>query len=452
MSETLQYVPYPDPSYPGVISVTPRRFWIGPVHNGPWDGVPPNEWVYMNYQQPWQIGNLSPFFPWDIYDGDFSSINISDPANSYIELTKNAFETDFPTFVSGSEIYQNLGNTWTTVLPWDATERAFWLYPNPILTTTKIYYNNQYIYHGVPPFSRSGDHAAFSWNVEVAGSGSVPFTVNPSDPDIVWHFYFSDNMESVVTECGEDENGTWIKVRACIEGDGGWPGHIYDQINVCAGNGLIVAPRSTASTYGWVEIIPWGRKTRTGSIYETDSVRNRIVQRETPSMIYMSEYTDAYLSYPMGICNDGTNLYVLSYTNGVLVKYLMGALATNLTYVLSVTAGTATYMSGICCDGTYLYYCLGNFGVIELIKRRCSDLGVETSISSFNGGMLFSVPQGMTIDSTYLYVGDRINIYKFNKSDLSYVSWSQVPDPDKISGLDNDGTYLYASIFKVPVV
>jgi len=90
--------------------------------------------------------------------------------------------------------------------------------------------------------------------------------------------------------------------------------------------------------------------------------------------------------------------------------------------------------------------------VIELIKRRCSDLGVETSISSFNGGMLFSVPQGMTIDSTYLYVGDRINIYKFNKSDLSYVSWSQVPDPDKISGLDNDGTYLYASIFKVPVV
>jgi len=433
---TLLYAPYPDPSYPGEVGVTTRRFWIGPIHDGPWDYTPPpadDEYVYMNYQQPWQVNRS-----WDQYDADVSAINITDPNNSYMDVIEGPFSGQFPTWVSGSEIYQNLGFTWTTVLPWDPAERVFWIYPNPILTTTKIYYNNQ---------STNGlnfQHADFSWSVESAGAGNVPFTVNPSNPDVIWHYNFSDNMESVVTECGEDDNGTWIKVRPYTELG-------YVQIHVCAGNGLIVAPKSTEVQDRWVEVAPWGRKTRTGCIYVSDGPGHRIIQRETPGLIYMSDYTDSNINYPTGICNDGTYLYVLNHGNNLLLKYQLGdpntGLASDLVYVDQIAIGT--FPQGMVTDGSYLYYTANESGGYRVVKRN-----LDLSLVAYGSTTFSNVPKAITVDGSYIYVASAAtlsdtSIDKFDKSTLDLVATSYIVD--KVSGMCNDGTNMYIAMYDIVI-
>ena len=447
--QTLLYAPYPDPSYPGVIGVSYRRFWIGRIFNAPWVYTPAgapddNEYTYINYNVPWQIN-----FPWDIYDAAMMDINTDDPASSYVDVDISPWDGDFPTWVAGASIYQNDGVTWSTVLPWDVSERQYWIYPDPITTDTKIYYNNM-LGSGFPAY-----YDDFEWYVETAGAGSVPYTIDGADPDIIYHNYFSDNMESVVTECGEDEQGYWIKVRPCTEGDGGSPGHVYDQVYVNAGMGMNVEYRSGGGGR-YIEIAPWGRKTRTGCIYVTDGPNNRIIQRETPSLVYMSEYTDANISYPTGICNDGTSLYVLNNGNNKLLKYTLGDATTgtaeDLVYDTEVAVGTSP--RAICTDGTSVYYLATEnvFSLQGVVKRACADLAEEANIHNYAGSNNFDSPMSLTVDSTYLYVADRTTILKFDKAALAFVSRSYSDNTRRMAGIDNDGTYLYVAQFQYPVV
>lgn len=253
--------PYPDPNYP-------TRFWCGPLYWGPWawpeydgDLSGDHAWVYCNYQIDLS-GDPATGGYWDSwpvpYAGIPSSFDFSDLENSYIEVGPDPPDTT-PGFFTGSHIWDNMGYTWTVVLPWDHDERLRYLYPDPPLQSTKIYYSKE-------DFLWQDPNAR--WYPEVAGAGSVPFTVSSSDPDVVWNdgwfskganTYGSDYVAySRVTEVGEDSYGTWFKIRPVLGTDTYSDGHDWPQVRVCGSQFLDIGRAHGGGWDRWVVVIPWG--------------------------------------------------------------------------------------------------------------------------------------------------------------------------------------------------
>jgi hypothetical protein len=195
--------------------------------NSSWE----HQYVFQNYQVPWQQD-------WGSVTDSTPKIQpvIADPLNSYMEFDEDP-ASGLPDYVAGASIYDNDGIIWTVVLPWDLATRALWVYANPLPVTTKVYYGNE------------DDAPFFQWYPEVGGSGAVPFTVDAVNPDRMYHSWYSDGAESVVTECGTDAGGNWIKLRPYTEGG-------YVQLQISAGIWMNMGRVGMGTDNRYVEIWP----------------------------------------------------------------------------------------------------------------------------------------------------------------------------------------------------
>lgn len=176
--------PYPDPSDPGVLPGPPyRRFYIGPVHNGPWPAM--GDSTYWNWS-PIGIEGWS-----DVSWGIARAISIADPAEAHLDIGP---ETDAPftDYWIGDAVFDNVGSIWATIIPWDDAARVIYLYPRPPSATDKIYYADVLT------------EATYLPSTLIVG-------------DVVWIGYSGDNGYCVLTEMGEDAIGTWFKCRAFTE-------------------------------------------------------------------------------------------------------------------------------------------------------------------------------------------------------------------------------------------
>lgn len=222
--------PYPAPGYEGEVGgPTYRRFYISPVRNAPWVDIGVLPYVVQYDQPP----------PWDNWPvpggGNAMVLNVSDPLNAYIEMDQGGYgNVGLPGWQTGAIIMDDYYNASAIVLPWDADVRQYYLYPDPPLTTTKIYYD-----------MANALEYQLKWYPEVAGAGSFPYEVDAVNPTQIMNDYFSDNGYSILTECGEDAHGSWIKIR---------PDSGYSQVRVCGGEYM--------SSYrgGWRSfvVVPWG--------------------------------------------------------------------------------------------------------------------------------------------------------------------------------------------------
>ncbi len=92
-----------------------------------------------------------------------------------------------------------------------------------------------------------------------------------------------------------------------------------------------------------------------------------------------------------------------------IIKVLLGSTAADLAYVshVSLAAGGADNELadplGMCTDGTYLY--IIDYSNQRVVKRRCSDLSYVDKITTFNS-VFFNMIKSIVADSTYLYVGE----------------------------------------------
>jgi hypothetical protein len=230
---------YPHPLYPGVAGgPTYRRFYVGLIFeaegagDAQWPDIndPDHQYVFQDYQA-FEEPQGAP----SINEGVPKALSLVDPGNAYIEFDQDMAK-GLPNWRPGSIIMDSQGNTWTVVLPWQDELRPYWIYPDPLLTTTKVYYRAAEV---TPP----------AFYPEVSGSGPhfVEVRANPLSSR-VYNSTFSDNGYSAVTECGEDAIGTWFKVRPLAG---------YSQVRLCAGE----QPALWASGVGFspgIDIMPWG--------------------------------------------------------------------------------------------------------------------------------------------------------------------------------------------------
>jgi hypothetical protein len=220
--------PYPAPGYEGTPGgPTYRRFYISPVRNAPWANIITYPYVLQYEMTP--IGG-----DWPLVDhGKAKLLNVSDPLNSYIEMDQYGSD-GLPTWQTGAILIDDLWNATAIVLPWDADVRQYYIYPDPPLTTTKIYYDKP-----------SALIHQEKWYPEVAGAGSFPYEVDAVTPTRIANLYSSDNGYSILTECGEDEHGTWIMVRPA-------PG--FSQVRVCGAEYM----NSYHGSWKDFVVVPWG--------------------------------------------------------------------------------------------------------------------------------------------------------------------------------------------------
>lgn len=207
-------------------------------------------YVYMNYQVPWDA-----YWP-DVDSGVPVAINTADPLNSYIDMLQ--YQSDgLPEWQTGCMIYDNMGFAWTVVLPYNAAERALYIYPDPPDPTTKIYYDKAAL------LADSG--SGFTWYPEVAGAGSVAYVVDANNPNAVWNSYWSWGVSgaagtwkaySIITEVGEDEYATWFKYRPVMAADPDSDGHDWPQVRTTAATFLSVGRLSGGGSYSWPIVIP----------------------------------------------------------------------------------------------------------------------------------------------------------------------------------------------------
>lgn len=192
----------------------------------------------------------------------------------------------------------------------------------------------------------------------------------------------------------------------------------------------------------------------TQSIYISDTGNNRIIDRSLPDLSFISEFNDeGYISRPLGLCNDGVYLYILNANNNEILKYIIGNTAADLLYdsgLGSIGSGNDEFNNpkGMCTDGTNLY--IVDAGNLRVVKRSCSDLSYITEISAFDSGDQFWNPVAVETDNTYIYVTDwRTSfgrwIKKFACSDLSWDSTSLIAGSGRLSGINIDGLYLFAT-------
>ena len=177
------HIPYTDPAHPGALPGPPwRRYYIGSVHLGPWpvDSNLNYSWNPLGY--PTLEGLL---------DAVSRVVSVADPTNAYIEIGQRE-DWGYPDFRIGDSIYDDNANTWTIVVPHDATAREAYLYPRPPSASDKIYYaDSQSINSPYPP---------------------LPLLVG----DLVYTDY-AENGYCIITELGSDAVGTWFKCRAATE-------------------------------------------------------------------------------------------------------------------------------------------------------------------------------------------------------------------------------------------
>ena len=94
---------------------------------------------------------------------------------------------------------------------------------------------------------------------------------------------------------------------------------------------------------------------------------------------------DNQFSYPWGICNDGTYVYIADQNNHRVVKRKI----IDLSFVAKIgTLGTGNdefdHLHGITTDGTYLYICDTDNNRIK--KHRCSDLSYVSQTETMMAG------------------------------------------------------------------
>lgn len=130
---------------------------------------------------------------------------------------------------------------------------------------------------------------------------------------------------------------------------------------------------------------------------------------------------------PVGICTDGTHLYIVDGSNHRIVKRL----CTTLAYVAQIgTRGSGDdqfeYPQYICTDNTYLYIADTNGHRIK--KHLCSTLAYVSQTGSYGnppGDDEFYYPSPIATDGNFVYVVDAYwHIKKFT-TNLVYVSTSE---------------------------
>ena len=192
----------------------------------------------------------------------------------------------------------------------------------------------------------------------------------------------------------------------------------------------------------------------------SDMDNNRIKKHDGYDLSFLSKIGSSGVGNdnfkaPMGICNDGTHLYICDYTNARIVKRLMS----DLSYVDEVNTWDGNAFSliyDICTDNTYLYI-INNTATptSEIVVLSCLDLSYVKNYGVYgNADAQINTPYGICTDGTHLYISDTANhrIKKHTCSDFTYVS--------KLGGLlagsgDNefynprsichDGTNLYVA-------
>lgn len=216
--------------------------------------------VYTNYEiditQDPEVGNGFWIDYRDSIWGMPVAVNFEDPENSYIDANWDAYDELPPGWDTGSHIFDNEGITWTVVLPSDLATRQLYLYPEPPLESTKIYYSKEDILYWYP---------AFEWYPELAGAGSVPYTVDSVDPDVIWNISTAlgatadgvgYSAYSIVTEVGEDDHAAWIKIRPVLAADPYSDGHDWDQVRVCAAQAIEVGTLSGGGSRAYMVVMP----------------------------------------------------------------------------------------------------------------------------------------------------------------------------------------------------
>lgn len=169
------FVQYPDPSYPGVLPGPPwKRFYIGPVYNGPWWANAP---TYFNFS----AAAGSPAIIWSRE----RAISVADPANSYIDVGPKEPGNSFPDYRVGDTIWDNSGGGGAVIIPWEPSIRPYYLY-TPVDAADKIYYDQvKRYYTGTPDVLKVGD------DCYVYTDGGLGY--------------------DRITELGEDSIGKWFK-------------------------------------------------------------------------------------------------------------------------------------------------------------------------------------------------------------------------------------------------
>jgi len=213
-----------------------------------------------------------------------------------------------------------------------------------------------------------GPNQYASAQIDLHGGGAVAVRMSPTNGncyylfltygrlDLILFKYFEGNLTQLSSiymptfiqthEVGDDislitleANGRYINsyfsesytfVNQIIDEDivSGQPGMVCDADNNniwYTDKGVITFEAGDLDDY----VVPKGL----GAIYISDSNNNRVIDRTIPNLEYISEFTDSgQLVYPTGICNDGTHLYLIN-EGKILLKYLLGETAADLTFV-----------------------------------------------------------------------------------------------------------------------
>jgi len=133
--------------------------------------------------------------------------------------------------------------------------------------------------------------------------------------------------------------------------------------------------------------------------------------------------TSASFNCPLGVCSDGTNLYVADGLNHMIRKIVLSTaivstLAGSTTPGSSDGTGTSASFfspSGVCTDGINLYVAdLFNNMIRKIVLSTgvVSTLAGSTTLGSFDGtgtSASFNKPSGICTDGTNLYVADEGN-------------------------------------------
>jgi len=156
---------------------------------------------------------------------------------------------------------------------------------------------------------------------------------------------------------------------------------------------------------------------------------------------------------PMGVTNDGTNLYVADYNNHTIRKI---DIATGSVSTFAGTAGVvgtangigaaASFYNpwGITSDGINLYVADTNNNTIRqiniasgMVSTLAGTAGLNGSNDGIGAAARFYHPSGITTDGTYLYVAEYLN-HTIRRIDIASASVITIAGSATVSGF-NDG-------------
>ncbi len=157
---------------------------------------------------------------------------------------------------------------------------------------------------------------------------------------------------------------------------------------------------------------------------------------------YVSEFSTG-TAIPYAIAVDANYIYVADFGNCEVYKYdiVTHALLATSPYVFSLPEGIAT-------DGTYVYV-LDQDSDLNVVRLLVADLSYVDKYSDV-GWSIFTNPQALHLDGNYLYVSDNgQGIHRIDKTTMAYVDLLVLSDTSSVMQIAIDSGILYTADYSI---